>query len=59
MPPASASAPPIPLAAECRSPQCARPSHVGTSESYSAGLSALRRRQMTHDAHENPPDYRT
>jgi hypothetical protein len=59
-PPTAAPARPIPLAAECRSPQCAQSPHVGTSGSISPGLSALRRRQTTHDAYDSlPDDYRT
>jgi hypothetical protein len=59
-PPTAAPASPIPLAAECRSPQCARSPQVGRSGSVSAGLSALRRRQTTHDAYDSlPDDYRT
>ncbi|MDB5041798.1 MAG: hypothetical protein JWN27_2524 [Candidatus Eremiobacteraeota bacterium] len=59
-PPTAAPAPPIPLAAECRSPQCRRSPQVGRSGSVSPGLSALRRRQTTHDAYDSlPDDYRT
>jgi hypothetical protein len=59
-PPTAAPAPPIPLAPECRrSPQCVQSARLGTSGRFSAGLSAMRRRQTTHDAYESQPDYRT
>jgi hypothetical protein len=58
--PTTAPAPPVPLAAECRSPQCQPSSAVGTFGHFSQGLSAQRRRRMMHDADESPPDdYRT
>jgi hypothetical protein len=55
----TAPAPPIPLAAECRSPQCARlPRLDRTSGRISARLSVPRRGRTTTDADESPPDYR-
>lgn len=50
---------PIPLAADCRSPQCARlPQMDRGSQHISAGLAQRRRRTATDDK-PNPPDYRT
>jgi hypothetical protein len=58
--PAAAPAPPLPLAANCRSPQCARlPPEDRTPQRVSPGLAAQRQRQTMTDTSVSPPDYRT
>ncbi len=60
-PPAVApSAPPLPLAAECRSPQCARlPPADRANQQLSPALSAQQRHRTAAGVDDRPPDYRT